>query len=98
MGQVHDVVLVEIESGHDQVGSRPVRFFGDGNGVARIVELDHAVGSWIVDRIGEDGGDRKRVVEGKRVSVRVDLGGRRLIKNKKRIQTYRGNNGNETEI
>src|SRR3546814_16709010 len=27
--------------------------------------------------------DRKRGVEGKRVSVRVDLGGRRLIKNKK---------------
>src|SRR3546814_17041992 len=33
--------------------------------------------------IGEDGRgtrDRKRVVEGKSVSVRVDLGGRRLIK------------------
>src|SRR3546814_18502663 len=31
-------------------------------------------------------GDRKSVVEGKRVSVRVDLGGRRLIKkNKNRI-------------
>src|SRR3546814_16331572 len=28
-------------------------------------------------------GDRKRVVEGKSVSVRVDLGGRRIIKNKK---------------
>src|SRR3546814_11306393 len=27
-------------------------------------------------------GDRKRVVEGKRVSVRVDLGGRRIIKKK----------------
>src|SRR3546814_12857262 len=29
-------------------------------------------------------GDRKSVVEGKRVSVRVDLGGRRIIKKKKR--------------
>src|SRR3546814_14592928 len=29
-----------------------------------------------------DGGDRKSVVEGKSVSVRVDLGGRRIIKNK----------------
>src|SRR3546814_15927457 len=28
--------------------------------------------------------DRKSVVEGKSVSVRVDLGGRRIIKNKKR--------------
>src|SRR3546814_14032502 len=27
-------------------------------------------------------GDRKSVVQGKRVSVRVDLGGRRIIKNK----------------
>src|SRR3546814_15086537 len=33
--------------------------------------------------------DRKRVVEGKSVSVRVDLGGRRIIKNKhiKKLQT-----------
>src|SRR3546814_11916506 len=30
------------------------------------------------------GGDRKSVVEGKSVSVRVDLGGRRTIKKKKR--------------
>src|SRR3546814_14720920 len=29
------------------------------------------------------GGDRKSVVEGKRLSVRVDLGGRRFIKKKK---------------
>src|SRR3546814_19629039 len=28
-------------------------------------------------------GDRKSVVSGKRVSVRVDIGGRRIIKNKK---------------
>src|SRR3546814_13529464 len=28
-------------------------------------------------------GDRKSIVEGKRVSVRVDLGGRRIIKKKK---------------
>src|SRR3546814_20607923 len=31
--------------------------------------------------------DRKSVVEGKRVSVRVDLGGRRIIK-KKKIESY----------
>src|SRR3546814_12568599 len=30
--------------------------------------------------------DRKSVVSGKSVSVRVDLGGRRIIKNKKRIK------------
>src|SRR3546814_17230725 len=31
--------------------------------------------------------DRKSVVSGKRVSVRVDLGGRRINKKKKRIKT-----------
>src|SRR3546814_15381188 len=31
--------------------------------------------------------DRKSVVEGKRVSVRVDLGGRRIIQNKKKTHT-----------
>src|SRR3546814_16206269 len=40
-----------------------------------------------VELIGENsaspaGGDRKSVVEGKRVSVRVDLGGRSIIKKK----------------
>src|SRR3546814_11411151 len=39
-------------------------------------------------RAGRDGpdGDRKSVVEGKSVSVRVDLGGRRTIKKKKQVQ------------
>src|SRR3546814_15757537 len=32
-------------------------------------------------------GDRKSVVEGQSVSVRVDLGGRRIIKNKRERQT-----------
>src|SRR3546814_17587065 len=34
-------------------------------------------------------GDRKSVVEGRRVSVRVDLGGRRLIKQKKNSENIR---------
>src|SRR3546814_15844207 len=49
----------------------------------------------VVERLGErtlphvvldDGTDRKSVVEGKSVSVRVDLGGRRIIKKKKQQQ------------
>src|SRR3546814_18297203 len=36
---------------------------------------------WRIDQ------DRKSVVEGKSVSVRVDLGGRRIIKNKKQNET-----------
>src|SRR3546814_17416972 len=35
------------------------------------------------------GGDRKSVVLGKSVSVRVDLGGRRIIQKKKNITTFR---------
>src|SRR3546814_16851853 len=38
----------------------------------------------IVDAVAE--GDRKSVVEGKSVSVRVDLGGRRIIKKKKQLR------------
>src|SRR3546814_19733190 len=37
-------------------------------------------------------GDRQSVVQGKSVSVRVDLGGRRIIKKKKHTQTYKYNN------
>src|SRR3546814_20579362 len=35
--------------------------------------------------------DRKSVVSGKSVSVRVDIGGRRIIKKKKNSNNYRGN-------
>src|SRR3546814_12561161 len=59
-----------------------------------VVAAKAAFGScrWLVDtlcpRFGiestvVDGRDRKRVVSGKSVSVRVDLGGRRIIKQKK---------------
>src|SRR3546814_16307529 len=37
--------------------------------------------------VARRGGDRKSVVEGKSVSVRVDLGGRRIIKKKNRRAT-----------
>src|SRR3546814_20046997 len=57
------------------------------------------------DRPFIDGdGDRKSVVEGKSVSVRVDLGGRRLIKNKARLNQKddqghnMANNRNDTRI
>src|SRR3546814_17635999 len=36
-------------------------------------------------RVLDDPGDRKRVVSGKSVSVRVDFGGRRIIKKKKLV-------------
>src|SRR3546814_14687834 len=43
----------------------------------RLVEAE-------VGGVGSDVRDRKSVVSGKRVSVRVDLGGSRIIKNKKK--------------
>src|SRR3546814_19206690 len=52
-------------------------------------------GQGIVHVIGPELGitDRKSVVEGKRVSVRVDLGGGRIIKKKtKRTHTYKKKN------
>src|SRR3546814_18772304 len=49
---------------------------GNGAGGEPLMQLGHADGFQ----------DRKSVVEGKSVSVRVDLGGRRLIKKKKKIQ------------
>src|SRR3546814_18226298 len=47
----------------------------------------HADGGLVeADIRGQLGGDRKSVVEGKSVSVRVDLGGRRCIKKKKKYK------------
>src|SRR3546814_10508590 len=39
---------------------------------------------------GDNGRDRKSVVEGKSVSVRVDLGGRRIIKKKTKSSYHQG--------
>src|SRR3546814_16085977 len=44
-------------------------------------------GSFLSDRYGPESLDRKSVVSGKSVSVRVDLGGLRIIKKKKKKPT-----------
>src|SRR3546814_18194407 len=55
-----------------------------------VAKGGHAEGREIVDRLLSPGGrsrelrDRKSVVSGKSVSVRVDLGGRRIINKKNR--------------
>src|SRR3546814_16236572 len=46
-------------------------------------------GGLVERRHGAGGGDRKSVVEGKSVSVRVDLGGRRIIKQKNKYRIIR---------
>src|SRR3546814_17390053 len=61
--------------GHARPHAGKIVTFGSGEGAD--VRASH-VGP------GREGGrDRKSVVSGKRVSVRVDLGGRRIINNKK---------------
>src|SRR3546814_13821669 len=51
-------------------------------------ENDRSAGTDIsINADGEGGGDRKSVGQGKSVSVRVDLGGRRIIKKKHRTYT-----------
>src|SRR3546814_13245969 len=58
---------------------------GSGSKVAKVVMLTMEPERWrcmtgVTSRV-----DRKSVVSGKSVSVRVDLGGRRIIKKKKKI-------------
>src|SRR3546814_17425156 len=58
--------------------------------VSMTLALLAAVGTYVVLDGGDDEPpDRKRVVEGKSVSVRVDLGGRRNIKKKQKTQRQR---------
>src|SRR3546814_16856937 len=56
---------------------------GAGLGLAIAREIVERAGGTLTIENGAQG-DRKSVVEGKSVSVRVDLGGRRIIKKKKR--------------
>src|SRR3546814_11640989 len=52
----------------------------------------HAVALWTRDAAQRSNLDRKRVVSGKSVSVRVDLGGRSIIQKKKRTHIHRTDN------
>src|SRR3546814_2556943 len=68
-------------------GAQPFRSVRDyDNWLARAARIpalfDQAIANM---REGVAQGDRKSVVSGKRVSVRVDLGGRRILKKKKSI-------------
>src|SRR3546814_15642546 len=74
--QGDDIVLVTRRHGH-------------GNG-GRIERLGGGPAEILVDRLGHPGGgraDRKSVVYGKSVSVRVDPGGRRILK-KQTVLSY----------
>src|SRR3546814_19184551 len=57
-----------------------------GEDAAQLAALcrDYRIGGLVIGLPRNMDGDRKSVVEGKSVSVRVDLGGRRIIKKKKK--------------
>src|SRR3546814_13496926 len=75
----HDLVLAEGPGADmaDRPDAAPL--------VARAMRLRAILDHLDTARGGED---RKSVVSGKRVSVRVDLGGRRIIKNTKNRKVY----------
>src|SRR3546814_19489575 len=65
-------------------GERHLRLFGrDVEIKAEVVQLEGMSGHADANELIAWMGDRKSVGEGKSVSVRVDLGGRRIIKTKK---------------
>src|SRR3546814_12191824 len=79
--------------------SKPLGCYGDGGAIftdddaiaqaCREIRVHGQSARYYHTRIGVGGRmdtDRKSVLEGKGVSVRVDLGGRRVIKKKKTIQ------------
>src|SRR3546814_430561 len=76
------------------VGNYVLMSYGDGAvmGVPAHDERDFAFAKKYqlpIQQVVAVAGDRKSVVEGKSVSVRVDLGGRRIIKKKKNRQKRR---------
>ena len=54
-GYIHDVGIVEIKSGHGEIGFRFLRFFLDTKNPLFFIKLDHSVAVWIADMIAEDG-------------------------------------------
>src|SRR3546814_16361164 len=79
--QVPYVVALADRGGADLIADRPgasaiERTSGDGEPERKVNP-----GGWSQPRYQQD---RKSVVSGKRVSLRVDLGGRRIIKKKKK--------------
>src|SRR3546814_11887484 len=63
----------------------PGEFFAMGPAMSPLPVLAH-MEETITEHLGATPRDRKSVVEGKRVSVRVNLGGRRISKKKKKKQ------------
>src|SRR3546814_14268895 len=84
LGTGHDLRRVDEAQRNEQPDQRG-QHVDDRHGVDRLARPDPRREHGVVERDDEGlaGRDRKSVVSGKRVSVRVDLGGRRIIKKKK---------------
>src|SRR3546814_15157786 len=76
---VRDLHRVVVHDVGEVIGGEPVRLEDHEVVEGRVLDLDRTAEQIVHDRRA----DRKSVVEGKSVSVRVDLGGRRIIKKKK---------------
>src|SRR3546814_14175355 len=89
-GEIADIGIRQLggladEGGEGRWPCLDLRHVADAHAAAlgerRRVRLEHPLEP-LVQACGRAPGDRTSVVSGKRVSVRVDLGGRRIIKNK----------------
>src|SRR3546814_16965117 len=83
-----DVCSSDLERQHEEFKDRVGEII---TGVVKSVEFGHVVvnlgrAEGVIRRDQQIPRDRKSVVSGKSVSVRVDLGGRRIIKKKKTQQ------------
>src|SRR3546814_12430756 len=73
-----------ITGGESGIGAASAIQIANAGAAVTITYLrDRTAAQAIVDAI-KQAGERKSVVEGKRVSVRVDLGGRRIVKKKQK--------------
>src|SRR3546814_11355949 len=77
-------LLLKIRAKEINVASRLLARSDDREMLAAGVRDELSIlDGWRFEQFGRE--DRKSAVEGKSVSVRVDLGGRRIIKNKKQM-------------
>src|SRR3546814_19821374 len=85
---IHTAIGVTHEHGRALVDEQAGQFRGFLEGAAAVVaQVDDDTVDFLLLQLGQQflhiaRGDRKRVVSGKSVSVRVDIGGSRIIKKK----------------
>src|SRR3546814_18617986 len=89
-GSVRDIA--EVGRGSLGLSAAGTDAVGDDPGMAASWQIDISACNPLIEIISRD---RKSVVEGKSVSVRVDIGGRRIIKKKTQNNIRRENKKNK---